>query len=93
MLRPFIYGFMKLHTMYKVLLSLILVVLILISISFWSDTDIQYARKCFRGNNNINKDVISLYDVMAADRKPQKGKTIFFHETSCSDGVIRLNAR
>lgn len=79
--------------MYKVLLSLVLVVLVLISISFWSESDIQYARKCFRGSSYRNNEIVLLHDVLEADRKPQMGKTIFFHETSCLNGVIRLNAR
>lgn len=33
-------------------------------------------------------------DVLESKRKPTPGRSIFFHETSCShDGIINLNAR
>lgn len=35
-----------------------------------------------------------LHDVMESAKQPTPGRSIFFHETSCSvDGTIKLNAR
>lgn len=42
-------------------------------------------------DNNWNVDLLE--DVMLSKKKPQFGKTIFFHETSCGNGVVQLNAR
>lgn len=59
--------------------------------------NIARAKQCFR-LNTVNIDDISLInffeDVMESKRKPTPGRTIFFHETSCSkDGLVHLNAR
>lgn len=53
----------------------------------------EMAKKCFRHTaTDIN--IKFLEDVMESPRKPTPGKSIFFHETSCSkDGLIRLNGR
>lgn len=93
-LRTFIFSFMKFQTMYKLLLSLISIVLLITVVSFWFESDIQYARKCFTASYLKEQvGLVSLSDVMVHERKPKLGKTIFFHETSCSNGIIQLNAR
>ncbi|XP_055375747.1 lactosylceramide 4-alpha-galactosyltransferase [Condylostylus longicornis] len=50
-------------------------------------------RKCFSDINVQNK----IEDILLSERKPRKGKTIFFHETSCNipDTLnhVRLKAR
>lgn len=43
--------------------------------------------------SNDDHDILWLDDVMTAIKRPEQGKNIFFHETSCQDGIIRLNAR
>lgn len=44
--------------------------------------------------NNIQVwDVELLEDIMSSEKKPQLGKSVFFHETSCSNGIVKLNAR
>lgn len=43
--------------------------------------------------SNDDHDILWLEDVMTSLKRPQLGKTVFFHETSCQDGIIRLNAR
>lgn len=41
-----------------------------------------------------NKNITMLEDILEATRKPTLGKTIFFHETSCSpNGLIHLDTR
>lgn len=48
----------------------------------------------FRGATDTAKLEGRLHDVMESAKTPTPGRSIFFHETSCSaDGQIRLNAR
>lgn len=91
--------FLRQQFLYKFLLILILVVLI-VTISLWSSIrDTRSSEKCFKHNEDTatalaNGNIIFLEDVMEAGRKPTLGKTIFFHETSCStNGLVWLNAR
>lgn len=88
-------AFLKQHLLYKVLLSFILI-LTIISISYWPISKVTLdSRQCFleRKENHYHKDSKLLEDVMTAKRKPTPGKTIFFHETSCSNEFIKLNPR
>lgn len=60
--------------------------------------NVARAKRCFRLNAEaIGKDDVSINffeDVMESPRKPTPGRSIFFHETSCSkDGLVHLNAR
>lgn len=88
----------KQHFFYKVILILIILSLI-VTISMWSLTiDTTEMKKCFRHKDIFDSEtqgtIIYLEDVMESKRKPQSGKSIFFHETSCStDGIVKLNAR
>lgn len=55
-------------------------------------------KKCFRHKSVVeteaNHAIIFLDDIMQAKKRPQKGRSIFFHETTCSEnGLVRLNAR
>lgn len=85
--------FFRLYCGYKILLGLLLVIT-MISIAYWMY--VSEARtnaiKCFTNNHDI-WDVKLLEDVMESERKPRAGKSIFFHETSCSNGIVKLNAR
>lgn len=84
---------MKQHLLYKIFISLVFVVII-ITISFWPDNSEQLARKCFSNHVNIEeKNIELLQDIMIASKKPNLGKSIFFHETSCANGIVTLNAR
>lgn len=58
--------------------------------------NVARAKQCFQ-LNGISDDLSSINffeDVMESKRKPTPGRSIFFHETSCSkDGLVHLNAR
>lgn len=85
--------------MFRMLMSLTVILLILmVAMSIWSFDGTVNAKKCFQHKNVAESEtahtVEFLEDVMAADKRPRSGKTIFFHETSClDDHLIRLNAR
>lgn len=60
--------------------------------------DVTRAKQCFHLNAAVGDKIESINffeDVMESKRLPTPGKTIFFHETSCSkeDGLFHLNAR
>lgn len=59
--------------------------------------DVRKAKQCFKLNVSPNVAVGSIQffdDVIKSNRKPTPGKSIFFHETSCSkNGIVQLNAR
>lgn len=58
-----------------------------------SSKQVEEAKNCFRLKVD-SQEVLLLDDVMEAEKKPTPGKSIFFHETSCStNGLISLNAR
>lgn len=56
---------------------------------------IEGAKNCYRSNNEkVFDDLELLEDVLQAEYKPKLGRSIFFHETSCTrDGICLLNAR
>lgn len=83
---------MRQHCIYKVLITLVFLVTI-ITITYWTNIDLgMNTKKCFLDNHRLF-DVDLLDDIMSSERKPQLGKTVFFHETSCANGVVKLNAR
>lgn len=57
------------------------------------------AKQCFQqttiSHDPEGENTIKYFpDLLKSSRQPTPGKTIFFHETSCSgDGIVRLNAR
>lgn len=58
----------------------------------------EKAKQCFRRPVDIGPaaapSIAYFPDLLRSARRPKMGKTIFFHETSCSgDGFVRLNAR
>lgn len=59
--------------------------------------DVTVSKQCFRLNPKIRDNIAHINffeDVMRSKKKPISGKSIFFHETSCSkDGLFQLNAR
>lgn len=84
--------------MYKLYLILIIVVLIIIGLSLWTSNDTAIGHKCFGLNADLPvesyQDIVFLEDISHSAKKPQPGKSIFFHETSCArNGQITLNAR
>lgn len=56
---------------------------------------IKESKKCFwPSNGGIYDDLELLEEILEAEIKPKPGKSIFFHETSCTkNGIISLNAR
>lgn len=69
-----------------------------LTILIWTflSPNVARAKQCFQ-LNGISDDLSSINffeDVMESKRKPTPGRSIFFHETSCSkDGLVHLNAR
>lgn len=59
--------------------------------------DVKKAKECFRLKEMVGGDgpTVKLFEnVLESKRKPTPGKSIFFHETSCSkNGLMILNAR
>lgn len=62
---------------------------------FIENFQIEQAKRCFvPKNNSIYDDIELLEDVLESEKRPKPGKSIFFHETSCTeDGIVVLNAR
>lgn len=56
---------------------------------------IKDAKNCYWPTNNGIYDTLELLeDVMKSRNEPKPGKSIFFHETSCTaNGIVSLNAR
>lgn len=56
---------------------------------------IKEAKRCFRSKNKGIYDNLQLLDdILEAEKRPEPGNAIFFHETSCiQNGVVLLNAR
>lgn len=56
---------------------------------------LENAKQCFRRTTNGNDETIKYFeDILLSRKTPTPGKTIFFHETSCSsNGVAQLNGR
>lgn len=93
MVRSVVSAFMKQHFMYKVFVSLTIIVIV-VMISLLSNDSERMARRCFSNHVNVEENNIQLLpDVMTATRKPNLGKSVFFHETSCSNGIATINAR
>lgn len=83
-------NFVRPH--FKVILALI-ILLVILTISIWVTTT-DDARKCFMHRVVERGSIVFLADVIKSEKKPQYGKSIFFHETSCSSkGLVQLNAR
>lgn len=49
-------------------------------------------RSCY-SNTYIPEHTELLQDVLSSKVQPTFGKSIFFHETSCRNGIISINAR
>lgn len=93
MVRFIVSAFMKQHLMYKLFIGFTIIVIV-ITISLWSNNGEQIARKCFSNHvNTAEYNIQLLPDIMMATRKPNLGKSVFFHETSCANGIVSLNAR
>lgn len=85
----------KLLRLPKAFRMLIFVVslLTLTTILYMLNIDERVNRKrCFQATHQV-WDVQLLQDILEADKQPQMGKSVFFHETSCTNGVVKLNAR
>lgn len=91
-IRLMISRFARQHIISKFLIGLAFV-LFIATFTYWTKTDFRLnGRKCFM-KNDLVWDVELLEDIMTSEKKPQPGKSVFFHETSCSNGIVKLNAR
>lgn len=62
--------------------------------SFKEVQRINDAKMCFWPKIDNYDDVMLLSDVLTPEIKPKPGKSIFFHETSCTENSkVHLNAR
>ncbi len=48
---------------------------------------------CYNGKNYYGDGIDLLEDVLVSKMQPRPGKSILFHETSCRNGIISINAR
>lgn len=64
-------------------------------LNFNENFQIEKAKSCFvPKNHSIYSGIELLEDVLKSEKRPKPGKSIFFHETSCTeDGIVVLNAR
>lgn len=74
--------------------TITLLLMIIITWTFFVP-DVRNAKQCFRPKLPSNLGSIKYFeDVMDSNKMPSPGKSIFFHETSCSkSGIVQLNAR
>lgn len=92
--RQLIAKFLRQPYAFRLLVGAV-VLLTLTTILYWlqaSATERVNGKECFQDSHRV-WDVQLLDDIMLAEKKPQMGKSVFFHETSCSRGVVELNAR
>lgn len=78
--------------------TLIFAILIafMVTMIVWSfrENTVAKAKKCFQFTDQNPGSIVFFEDVMQSKKQPTPGKSIFFHETSCTkDGLIHLNAR
>lgn len=81
------------HIISKLLIG-IAFVLTIVALTYWLTNGFRWnGKKCFIINENLISDLKLLEDIMVSEKKPQPGNSVFFHETSCSNGIVKLNAR
>lgn len=52
------------------------------------------AQQCYHQNRaSLDENIILLEDITDSKNQPKPGQSIFFHETSCTNGIVKLNAR
>lgn len=74
------------------LIIIILIVTYLFFENLRKSYHIKVDENCYKNRHKFADLLID--DIMENAKKPTPGKSIFFHETSCSaDGLIRINAR
>lgn len=86
---------------FPVIFSLTAIVMIwTIALSISASQNFLISKMCYQHKEMImsemefNTSITFLEDILISARKPRRGKSIFFHETSCSpDYLVRLNAR
>lgn len=53
----------------------------------------RYAMKCYSSPANPTSEIDLLPDILLETTKLQNGSNIFFHDTSCLQGLVKLTAR
>lgn len=67
---------------------------LLICVNIWNRYSVYRAKKCFGRWPALKPNIKYFDDIMRSTKMPTKGRSIFFHETSCSvDGIAKLDSR
>lgn len=84
-------NFGRKRNIYPVIFSLAMIVMIWTIAECISD---RWRHQCYQFDGEFDSSIEILEDISFSERQPRNGKSIFFHETSCTAGnVVRLNAR
>lgn len=78
---------------FKLLLVLALIVIGTSIYYTYRDERPIAGKQCYIASNHMPSNLIMLEDIMDSVPKPQLSRSVFFHETSCTNGIVRLNAR
>lgn len=98
-MRRLIHMFIGFRPFFGKIFFLTLTIGSLVTIILWISlsSNVTKAKDCFRlkSIDEAKKvSILPLEDVLESKRMPTPGKSIFFHETSCSrTGLVQLNAR
>lgn len=67
---------------------------LLICVKIWNTYSVHRMKKCFGRWPELKPNIKYFDDIMQSTKMPRKGRSIFFHETSCSDdGIAKLDSR
>lgn len=92
-------NFGRKRTIFSVIFSLTLLFMIItIAVNINASINFIASKACYQhkeiDGSELNRSIALLDDILFSERQPRPGKSIFFHETSCSaDNLVRLNAR
>lgn len=70
----------------------------MIAVSISASENFIVSKTCYQQKemvvSELNTSIKYLEDILFSERQPKRGKSIFFHETSCSTNyLVQLNAR
>lgn len=58
----------------------------------YNEMEVTSSNQCYVSKNKSS--VRYLDDILDAEKQPKTGKTIFFHETTCSEtGIVAINSK
>lgn len=86
----------RLHICYKALLIMMIGMLIyLFTVNLLSDIYRQNLHQCYASKRLYDNDANVRWfdDILHSSRQPQLGRTIFFHQTTCLNAVVKLTNR